>query len=154
MEIVNSKKRYFYTQTEAAEFLGITVGSVINAISRGDLVGVRPVLFLKVEGKEVLVKGKDVQLSKDLVTTESLKKFKEIREKRATEGKFGKARRGTAIQATVQKGGTGTLPNGKKEQTFVNEVQAAEKLKIGRTKLRSRLKDGKPLEGGIVVVKM
>ena len=143
------RKTIYYTQEEAAAKLDVTVGSIINAVKRGDLEGVRPDLLIQTEDGKI-VEGTGLSLSKDLITTESVLAFGKIRKKRKATGRLLKPKKGKPIRAKIVVEGH-LLPNGKTEQIFPSETEATIQLEIGKKFLRNRLEDGKAIAGKYIV---
>lgn len=140
------RNSYYLTYEEAAKYLKCSLPTVHAAINRGDLNGVRPPLFFKLEDGTV-IPATGLKLPKDLVTMESAKKFREIRKERDKTGKLGKPRRGKEVFVRVERIGRNG-PKFEGEFEFENEGLAVEFIGIGKTKLRRHLREEIPIEKG------
>lgn len=135
-------KKNFLTIAEAARMLSCTEANVYNSIKVGSLTVIEKATYIRTKESSYVATGE----RKQYITRQS------VEDKRS--GKTRRRYKGKQIKASFVDGAKGSFENGKRQIVFPSETVAAEKLKIGKFKLRYIMEKGTLIENRISVSKV
>jgi hypothetical protein len=135
-------QKEFLTVGEVAGRLNCTQANVYNSMKKGSLSTIHKATYIQTSEGGFVATGE----RKQYITAAS------VEEKIAGKGK--RRNKGKQIKAFFVDGKEGTFENGKREIVFPSETVAAEKLKIGKFKLRYQMENKRLINDRIKVEKV
>ena len=135
-------QKEFLTVGEVAGRLGCTQANVYNSMKKGSLSTIHKATYIQTDEGGFVATGE----RKQYITRQS------VEEKIA--GKGNRRNKGKQVKASFVDGAPGEFENGKREIVFPSETVAAEKLKIGKFKLRYQMENKRLVNEKIKVEKV